>query len=369
MNIYIIAMSISICLAWILTSKNVVIGHIWRGKITPIRITIAFLPLFLLALFRWNVGVDVVYGSGYYYQEYEAISSGLGNILNYEKGFYLLMLICNKLGMNLYLFYCVTTIIFFGFVIYFINRNCKHIAFCILIFVLSDLYLFSFSTLRQSLAIAIFLYPLSEFINKKECFKNWKWWCTTAIAMSMHTSIIYLLIVLFVSKIRFKKRTLLCIIILGTLLSPVINIIFSKLITYTVYFTKYFGSNEFKSEFTPTYFIISLIVFIPVYMNYNRLIKEKGVYLLINISAFVVFLMLNSQILIMPYRIFPLFVPIYLVLCSKLISVLKLKYMRCLYYLYFTIPFAFLFVNQYFIGGGSRYYEYKSIFQFLNQIW
>ena len=133
------------------------LGNGCVGKITYFRVWIAFLPLFLLALFRWNVGVDVVYGTGYYYIEYTAIQAGMGNILGYEPGFYWLMKLCNLLHLNLYLFYCVITIIFFLLFLKYIKNNTDNITLAAIIFFNSDLYLFTFSTLRQTIGMAFFL--------------------------------------------------------------------------------------------------------------------------------------------------------------------------------------------------------------------
>ena len=371
MESYWIALLFTVFFSWVLTSRNVKCGYLQYGKVTFNRVAISFLPLFLVALFRWNVGVDVVYGTGYYFQEYTAIQAGRGNILGYEIGFYLLMEICNALHMNLYLFYCVVTTIFFALFYKYLTENSKNIVLCAIIFFTSDLYLFTFSTLRQSLGIAFFLYPLAEIINRRKFLKNWKWWVCTGIAISMHISIMYLIVVLLLSRVKFRKKTVLYITILGCGLSPLIQVLLSKILSFTIYFKKYFGSNEFRIEFTPTYFLIALLIFIPVYFYYDKIIKEgENNYILVNVSAFVVVLMLNSQVLVMPYRIFPLFVPVYLILCSKLVACLRrsriIKVLTCVYLI---VPFLFLFINQYYIGGGSDVFVYKSIFQFMNQIW
>lgn len=370
MEIYWFALLITILLAWALTSKYVSLGNGCVGKITYFRVWIAFLPLFLLALFRWNVGVDVVYGTGYYYIEYTAIQAGMGNILGYEPGFYWLMKLCNLLHLNLYLFYCVITIIFFLLFLKYIKNNTDNITLAAIIFFISDMYLFTFSTLRQAIGMAFFLYPMAEMINRNKYWKNWKWWICAILAISMHISIIYLVLVLVISRVKFRKRTLLYITGLGCLLSPLINIILTRIMSYTYYFGKYFGSNEYRTEFTPTYFFIALVLFVPLLLFYKKFTERKNNYILVNVSAFVVILMLNSQALVMPYRIFPLFIPIFIVLITRLVSSLtNKKSIRLIAELYCIAPFVFLFINQYYLNGSSLLFKYKSIFQYFNQIW
>lgn len=356
--------------AWALTSKMVKWRNKKYGKITYTRVGMAFLPMFLTALFRWNVGVDVVYGTGYYYREYMAIQTGRGNIFDYEIGFYYLMKLCNIMNLNLYLFYCVVTIVFFALFIKYIVDNTNNIVLSVCIFFISDLYLFTFSTLRQAIGIAFFLYPMSEMLNGNKYWKNWKCWLLAIIAVSMHTSIIYLILVLAISGIHLKKRTLLYGTIVGCVLSPVIRENLSRIMLHTHYFIKYFSSNEYQKEFTPTYFVIALLIFVPFYFYYDNFTKNNNNYILVNVAAFVVVLMLNSQILVMPYRIFPLFVPVYIVLITRLIESLpyrkSIKLVACVY---FIIPFLFLFINQYYLSGSYELFKYKSIFEYMNQVW
>lgn len=370
MKIYWIALLMTVFFAWILTSKNINLGYGRYGKVTYIRVGIAFSPLFLLELLRWNVGVDVVYGTGYYYLEYNAIQAGEGNVLGYEIGFYLLMEICNALQMNLYMFYCVVTVIFFAFFVKYITENADNIILCAIVFFTSDLYLFTFSTLRQSMGIAFFLYPMSEMLNGNKYWKNLKWWLCTIITISMHTSIVYLLLVLVISRVHIRKKALFCITILGCVLSPVLRALLFKAMSHTYYFAKYFGSNEYYMEFTPTYFFIALLVFVPLYIFYDKFMENENNYIMINVSALVVLLMFNSQVLLMPYRIFSLFVPVYIVLIARLIEKLScrssIRFIGCVY---FIMPFLFLFINQYYLNGASALFEYKSIFQYMNQVW
>lgn len=371
MFIYWIALLLTILLSKILTNENVKFGQNNFGRISHIKVFISFLPLFLVALFRWNVGVDVVYRTGYYYHAYSAIQSSLGNIFEYESGFYLLMKICDFFGMNLYLFYCLTTILFFVLFTKFVADNSKNVALSAIIFVLSDLYLFTFSTLRQTLGIAFAFYPITLMLKNDNFYKKAKWWFFLIISMSMHNTIIYIYLILLLSKIKLKKKTLLFITSIGCILSPFIQIILSKIISLTSYFEKYFETNMYENSFTLTYFLIALLLFIISLLNYKRIVSDNDKnYILINICAFTTILMANSQILIMPYRVFPLFIPFYIILCSKIIDGINKRSFKYLFtYVYLIIPFLFLFINQYYIGDGAENFIYKSIFEYKNQVW
>ena len=72
----------------------------------------------------------------------------------------------------------------------------------------------------------------------------------------------------------------------------------------------------------------------------------------------------------MPYRIFPLFVPVYILVCSNILSTIRERtYKRLFTSLYLIIPFLVLFINQYYISNENNYFEYKSIFDYSTQVW
>lgn len=370
MTVYYAALIVSTAIALFLTSERMEDKLYFPGCVSVWRVALPMLPLFLVALFRWNVGVDVVYGTGYYYQEYTAIQDDLGNILGYEPGFYALMELCNALNLNLYLFYCVVTCLFFGLVILYIAQNSENQVLSIVLFFVSDLYLFSFSTLRQALAIAFFLYPAAEICKGKNVLKSWKCWLSAAIAVSMHTSILYLLPIMLAAKIRVRKKTLLVLVASACVLSPVLRRVAAWLMTFTVYFEKYFGTNEFVLEFAPTYFALAVLLFIPAWIYYDELVeKKRSSYILINVAAIAVVVMANSSVLVMPYRIFQLFVPFYLILCPAILECsAKRGKKRWLMAGYLILPFILIFVNQYYRHGGWELFSYKSIFDHMEQL-
>lgn len=305
---------------------------------------------------------------GYYYQAYSAVQSSIGNIFGYELGFYTYMEICNFLGLNLYMFYCSITIVFFISFTKFVADNSKNIALSAIIFVFSDLYLFTFSTLRQTLGIALALYPITKILKNEKYYKSIKWWILALTSVSMHNTIIYMYLILFLSKFRIKKKKLLLVTFGGCVLSPFLANILYKLVAMTNYFQKYYETNMFENSFTITYFLIAVLLFVISLLNYKKINNNN--YRLINICAFTTILMANSKLLIMPYRVFPLFIPFYIILCSRIIEDIKKRSTKyILTYIYLIIPFLFLYINQYYIGSGSINFKYKSIFDFASQVW
>lgn len=339
-------------------------------EITYLKVILAFFPLFLVELFRWNVGVDVVYGSGYYFYAYEAVKHGLGNIFHYEPGFYNLMRLSNAMHFNLYAFYCLITIIFFVCFTRFIYEKSEDLILSIILFVISDLYLFTFSTLRQTLGIAIALYPFMKMIKEDNYYRKVMWWLSVILAISFHSSILYLFLITFISKIKFSRKKIITLVPILCVLSLITEKVFAKILSFVPYVSKYLGSNMDVSKFSITYFGIALALFLISVFYYKELMMEdEKSYVLINICAFTAVLMLNSKLLIMPYRIYPLFIPAYIILCTKII---KLKRKRTFSYyitkMYLIVPFVLLFMNQYYFSEGKNYFIYRTIFDNMNQV-
>ena len=70
---------------------------------------LVLLPLTVLAAFRWNVGVDSLYG-GSYWQAYHAAADGL-NSRGFELGFYWLMRLFAGAEVPFYWFLCALSIL------------------------------------------------------------------------------------------------------------------------------------------------------------------------------------------------------------------------------------------------------------------
>lgn len=333
---------------------------------------ISLIPLFLIALFRWNIGTDVVYKTGFYYQEYSLIRIGYGNVFNYEIGFYYLMKIFCLLNIKIYYFYSFVTIISFILLSKFIKDNCKYLPLAILIYFFADLYLFSFSTLRQSLAIMISLYSLSKMINNNQFYKDIKWWIYSIVAILFHNSIIYLLVMVLISKIRFNKKRLVLLMLIGFLIFPIVQYVLPKVLIYSNYFQKYTNTLYYTFDFTPSYFIIALFIFILAYINYDKLVESNKTNMyLINMTGLITIIMLNSQILLMPYRIFPLFIPVYLLFYDRLMAIISVKniFNKFLIILVIISPFIFYFFNNYYRDKSNyKKFTYSSIFEYSNQI-
>jgi hypothetical protein len=215
------------------------------------------------------------------------------------------------------------------------------------------------------------LYPVSEMIKGEKYYKKATWWASAIIAILMHTSMLYLLLVLLVSGLKIKKKRLVIVSTLLSVLSPILLIVIKSILSKTTYFAKYSGSEMDVGAFSITYFVIAAVVFILAILRYEELVrKDRKNVILINACACSMIIMAYSEVLLMPYRIFPMFVPVYIIIGAKILDTYKkatVKY--CIATACLTLPFLALFVNQYYINDGIKNFKYKTIFDYPTQVW
>ncbi len=373
MIIYYLALTLTLLICIIFKNKkryfNISVYNFKLNKTSYFDVVLITLPLILVMVFRWDIGVDVHSGTGYYYVAYNYARLYNANLYNYENGFYYLLQFFANSGLFIYWFYVCVSLIFMGCICKYISKMSVDFYISFLVFFFSDLYLFAFSTLRQALAIgfmSIVLCYLTEILPFKLLDKkNWKILFFTLIALSFHLSTIYIAIVYLTSKIKIKKQTLLKMTCIGILGCPIITYIVKIIMSHTIYGIKYTGTNEYATEFTASYALVSLMIFLIAYWRYDKLVT-KFVYakLFINCSAFITIIMFNSSALIMAYRVFPSFVPIYMILCAYIVQTFNNKLNKLIVRLACLIPFLMIFINQYYIGKANTLFQYYNIFSY-----
>ena len=82
---------------------------------------LVLLPLAFVAAFRWDVGIDSVYGYNYW-DSYQNAALG-ENVRDFEPLFFLLMYIPSKLGLPYFWFLFIHCVVFFGCVSYALSKG------------------------------------------------------------------------------------------------------------------------------------------------------------------------------------------------------------------------------------------------------
>lgn len=210
---------------------------------------IPYLMMAVVAGFRYEVGVDYL---SYKYQYYDVIAK-TGWSINFEPGFQLLVKANNYLGFSYQMVFLVvsfaTCILYYDFIY---NNSTEFELSTIMFMCLGPYYFSSFNTIRESLAIALFLYAIKFYScvsisqNGRNNKKNY--YIMLLVSASFHISALLVIIVsiLYSRTIPYLKKNikssfvfmifgvlLLCGILNSSLMTILINTFFKVRIKLT----------------------------------------------------------------------------------------------------------------------------------------
>lgn len=205
-----------------------------------------------------------------------------------EKGFGLLNIVIACFTSNRYVFLLIHALLLYSILYYHITKYSKEpfTAFFIL-FGLS--YFFTFTYLRQVLAMAVAWFAIPYAIDRKP----WKFFLIVAIAATFHNSALLFALFYFIANRQFSRTQILfyavTLCILG--LTPIGAILFKAI-----------GSNinEEKTESTLShtdaanlnYIVEAIFFFILIYVKYKDLPKDKVSLAMLNIALMFVYVLL-----------------------------------------------------------------------------
>lgn len=187
-------------------------------------------PFLVLALRSPECGVDLLISEdiGYYANFTKIAKSSWADILtphyfhnNYEIGYLVYNKIVSCFSDNPQFFLAITALVCVGSVSYVIYKYSSNIFLSFLVYVSLGLFIFSFSGLRQAMAISISLIGMRFIVNRKK----WHYLMAVLLAMSFHTSSIVLFFVWPLCQRKMKESMLVLSLILVIALIPVLKII------------------------------------------------------------------------------------------------------------------------------------------------
>lgn len=205
------------------------------GKCLEKSFKIMFILITLLTLFRFGVGTDYFLYM-YWYNNIPKIIDPLFftnlNQIHGEIGFKILMGVCKTISMKyttfMFIVSGITMILFYSY----INKQSRMKVTSMFIFY-SNLYYFTYVNggIRQAFTLGFFLAILLPILKKKQYVR---YVILTLIASSIHTSILVVLILPFISFDFDLKRITLA--VFGTALVGILGIqVFGKVLPYSIY--------------------------------------------------------------------------------------------------------------------------------------
>lgn len=314
---------------------------------------LSFLPLTLIAVFRYNVGTDY---EPIYSVMYDSINSGGEGFK--EFGF-------NWINQLTHLF-CETPALMFGVVAFltmlftFIAYYQQSVNVCmsIYVFVFGMFYFNSLNQIRQALAMAIMTYAM-KYMWKREAWKFFAW---MLLASTMHISALLYIPVYFLYHLRLNIKVHLVILALAIVLQPIASKVIQFVISLTPYgwYLDSVYSNLGFSFITFAFSIAMICLYYYCYLAGKR-IEDKQYDTLLHMQLIAVFFFLYSAIIPQADRLaicMTIFTPL---MMPKALLRIKEKNKRLVVLLLFTAVFMLKLLHDVYWQGWYDVLPYQTL--------
>lgn len=363
MDIYLTALTFSCLLALFLSRTQRGVGLSGQQTIrrTPtfFHAFLILLPLILVEVFRWDVGVDSLFGGTYhtaYRYAYYKINSR-----SFEWGFYMLNRIMAFIKLPFYWYLFTISILYMVGISYGIYKGSVSPVLSVLVFVLIFSYFDSFSALRQALSQAICLSAVSRWMSHEEPVSTWRqditFLLSIILASLMHTIALLYIPIFLLSRRNIGLKNLIILTLLLILCSPLLQPVFQRignLVKDGYYET---------SGFAVSYMLLSLLIFLACLWKYYSIISlNPRACLLINHALLTFILMLNSSALVLPYRIYDALKICYILTVPYIVKCSKVKNWGYLIGAALLIVIGIFYYNGMYLNENV-FAEYHSVFE------
>lgn len=163
-------------------------------------LSISFLQMFLLSVFRLNIGYDYqMYVEGFYRMAMSGFSDM--NYLDWEIGFVLFTKIVAFFTLNHYIYLGIISFFCLGSSAYFIYKNSKMVCLSTILFINLYFFYLNMNFLRQSIAISIILFSWS-FLKRNKFIP---YILIVLLAATFHSTALIMIPLYFIVKIKPTK--------------------------------------------------------------------------------------------------------------------------------------------------------------------
>lgn len=322
---------------------------------------LVLLPLTFLAVFRWDVGADSLYGSSYW-ESYHAAAAG-DNIRGFETGFYLLTRLLATLGVPYYWYLFVLALLFMWCVSVAISRGSVWTKWSVLVFFLLSFYFDCYSSLRQSLAEAICLIAWAKMgYDSPSKSKHIGILLLFVIAGLFHSIAFMNIPVYLLCTVRLSRDTLLKFIVVALIASPVLQVVLRfamELFAGGQY--QYAGVARINAAMTGVFAVVC-------WYFYDEICKlDENAYMYVNQAVCIFILILNSGAMFLPFRVFDMLKISYVFIIPFLLRGIKNGRIRMLVEIGIMLILGVWLYNQLYIQDYFAAH-YQTVFQDWNTI-
>lgn len=314
---------------------------------------LALLPLTFLALFRWNTGNDSVYYGGYW-DAYQHAKQGI-NEWDFEPLFYGLTRLCAILKLPFFWYLFVNSLLFMTICCYALYKGSISSGWSVAIFFIMFVYFDSYSALRQSLAAAFSLVAWAKMgADEASRKKDIQILLLFLFASLLHRIALINIPVYLICKFRLPKSNYILFIIFAVLLTPAIQIVLKACMRLIAG-----GDYEFMG-FARVNIITTGIICCLCWVFYDQInAVSKNAYMYLNLAACIFILILNSNAMYLPFRVFDMLKIGYVMIIPYLMRSSKDRFNKLVIGSLIIIGLGACFVNQFFFQEHyvQRYYS------------
>lgn len=319
---------------------------------------LSFVVVFIPGAIRYYVGTDY---TGYSLHQIPLVLSNMP--VKVELLYKYVIFFGNWLGGNStyqYIF-AITNFLIVMFVYLYIWQQSKLSEFSIFIFMFGGFFAFSLSGMRQSIAVAIFLYS-TKYIKSREPLK---YAFFILIATLFHTSAIIYFLFYFVINIKFSPLIIVVLMIILKLIATPIRTILILILSKFNLYSDYFGGRFDTGGFNLLLVVLVLTMMgfvIGAYFLFSKAQFNKfNLEMNIHYMACMVVSIIN--VLPTPSRTLFLLVPIYITLVPNIISEIEEKRVKYIVYILLLIFFSIFFYKNVIEGNAYEILPYRDVWE------
>lgn len=238
----------------------------------------------LIAALRYEIGADTTYSYMPGYEKYPSIDKLRAidfETNDYQPGWVVFCSLCKFISPSFYTFQFIHAVILNFTIFFFLRRNSNNVFTALLTYYLMNYLEYNTECLREAMAVSCTLIAFEFYKNKRYLFVI----LFGFFAFNFHVSAVGALLIPFISKIRFTKRSFFFVLVLS-LFSP---FIYQMLPDQTKFLIDLTGRQEmadyYNSQFSQVlnmnYYIMHIIcyVFIPMSLAYYNIKHSDGKYI------------------------------------------------------------------------------------------
>lgn len=313
------------------------------------------LPLIFLALFRWNVGADSVYGSSYW-EAYHLSADGL-NPREFAPGFFWFMRFFAELKAPFFWFLFFHGVLFFTVSAYAIQKGSVWGTWSVALFFLLTVYFDSYSSLRQSIAEAICLIGWAKMgTDRNGRKKDLSILAIFLISGLFHATGFMNIPVYLLCRLRFKRRIdVLLFAMIAVAATPVLQRVIPIVMNAL-------SNNEFYTTMGLAKINIGVsgLFFVLAWLFYDEIsARNPNGYMYVNQSLCIFILILNSGAMYLPYRVYDMLRIGYIFIIPYVIRSISNRRSRFLVKLAYLLVCVATFTN-FITQPGNPYRNYQS---------